>query len=183
MGILYTSRNVMRVSPLLVFFAGMFAYLGTGDMLALRFSVYYIVTDLLVFLVKSIIGYKYKGLRRPAKAGDCHGCGYFSSECGTCTDVDNEMGFPSIHAISVTMAFSFWMWKVWLMKDVSRISKVTRTAILGVMVLLVLMSRSSMVEGCNSWPQLLLSSLAGVTIGSSFFALDELIKNKLPQKL
>jgi len=176
-------KGIVRMSPRIILFGGLLGYLTTSDLIALRFTIYFILTEILVLVTKMMFGKTNPRYQRPEGAGYGKGCGVIAKDCDADAPESDVRyrGMPSGHSTTVTMAFAFWTWKMWLDKDTSRISKTVRTGILGVMTILVLMSRSS--EHCNSSLQILAGSIFGLLLGSAFFSLDLLIQNKMQKKL
>jgi len=179
------STNILRASPRFILLASLFAYLVTEDVIALRFALYFFVSEILSHLLKGatkVVFGKQSWAYRPQGAGNCQGCGVFpqcpkpSDVFASCLDVSNKIGMPSGHSLSSAFAASFWINYIWdnhRGSYTSQNSKILRTVALLILALAVMASRSYLVENCHTIPQILVGATVGGALGVGIYKLDK----------
>jgi len=175
------AKDVLRVSPRIVLMATVLVYLISNQLIALRFGGYFLVAEAISQTLKKLLGIVVPNsslIYRPVGGGDCHGCGVFKQVGKGCIDVRNHVGMPSGHSLSMAMAATFWSLWIWYDSTGSRVNKITRMSLLVIMALLVLVSRSPLVEGCHTPLQIIIGGLLGVAVGVGMYHFDKNIVQK-----
>ena len=171
-------RNVLRASPRIVFVSSVLAYLITSQEVALRFAAYFICTELFGWLLKMGVSPLSELIPsiiyRPSGAGDCVGCGNFPQGSSTgCVNVNDQIGMPSGHAISLMMSATFWSLWIWYKGEGNLLSKMTRISLLLLLAVLVVISRTPLGENCHTFSQATTGAMIGLWTGIGFFFLDK----------
>lgn len=177
-------RNILRQSPRIIAGAGALTFLVSGKLIALRFTLYVILTEFINLFLKKLSGILIKDksfVNRPK--GNNNGCGVYQ-DCRL-KNAGDQVGMPSGHSMIAGMAYTFWMLKMWNSSSdnsnnnlgVLNLSvKITRTIILTLLFIMILISRSKLVEGCHTIPQIIIGGLSGILLGGGFYLIDGLFQ-------
>ena len=168
-------RSVARFSPRLILLFGVLGYIITKNGIYLRFVVYSVVTEILTALLKAVFGILTDSdvIYRPNDAGNCLGCGVVAKK--ECQVVENQVGMPSGHSTLAAMAATFWILKVSNEKESSTFSKWSRSILLGMLALVVIISRTPLVENCHTYIQVVSGAAIGVGLGLAFWKIEEIV--------
>lgn len=168
--------NVLRASPRIVLFASLLGYIVGDNTAALRFIVYFLITEGVSVGMKKVGGKILPNnlVTRPTGAGNCKGCDVFrSSSDGTCINIDDHIGMPSGHSMSIMMAAGFWCAWIFKQEKFDLNQKIVRMMVLMTLALAVVTSRTSVGENCHSIPQVTVGAIGGLGLGIGFFFLDQ----------
>lgn len=174
------TQNILRGSPRMIIVASFCAYLITSDTIALRFIGYFLITEFISSLLKGASGRLFPNnstVRRPANAGNCTGCGTFPVCANDCIDVSGNIGMPSGHSMGAMMAATFWCWWIWRHGTGTLQSKIVRCALLVILALLVVISRTKYMENCHTPLQVTVGAILGVGAGTGFYFLENYYKS------
>jgi len=170
------TTDVLRASPRIVLASVIFIYLISNNLLVLRFGGYFLIAEGLSFILKKIFGVVLPNnsfIYRPDNAGNCHGCGVFQKMGDGCINVSDHVGMPSGHSLSIAMATTFWILWIWNNTNFDLIDKITRISVLALFAIAVMLSRSSLGDGCHTPLQIIIGGLLGVLTGFASFTLDK----------
>ncbi len=165
--------DLLRASPDIILVASILVFLVSSQFVALRFFGYFIITELVAILLKKLNGCIFPeiaGIYRPPGAGNCMGCGSFVERAG-CVNVDDQIGMPSSHSMSIVMAATFWSLQIFNSTG-TRFSKVIRCSLLFLFAFAVVISRTPLVENCHTYLQVIAGSVIGIALGTGFYFLE-----------
>lgn len=172
------AKDMLRVSPRIILLAGMLVYLISNQLIALRFSGYFLIAEALGLLLKKVFQTALPDQRfiyRPRGGGDCHGCGVFPEYSRRCIQTHMKIGMPSGHSLTSVMAATFWSLWIWYKGSGTIANKITRITLLALLAILIMISRSPLVEGCHSYPQILVGGVLGGLLGAGMYYFDHRI--------
>lgn len=175
------AKDILRVSPRIILIAGILVYLVSNQLIALRFSGYFLLAEGLSAILKKLVRCTLPDqsfIYRPRGGGDCHGCGVFREFSKGCIQVHTRTGMPSGHSLTAAMTTAFWCLWIWYNGSGSIVNKFMRMSLLIILALLVMISRSPIVEGCHTYPQILVGGVIGGLLGAGLFYFDQKMFNK-----
>jgi membrane-associated phospholipid phosphatase len=168
------TRAMLRAAPPIVLLASILVFLITNQLTPLRFAGYFIITELVAALLKKLSGTlsKHPGLYRPKGAGHCTGCGPFARCAEGCINIDNRVGMPSGHAMTIMMTATFWSLWIWRQGSGNVWSKAVRIGFLFILALMVTISRTVLLENCHTYLQITVGAVLGIASGIGFYAVE-----------
>jgi membrane-associated phospholipid phosphatase len=169
--------DLLRASPRIVLLAGFVAYLATKRMVCVRFLVYYLITEFFGVAAKQLTSavLPMSMISRPKGAGNCKGCGVFPKNDKGCVVAENQIGMPSGHSMTLTMAATFWILWVLQKSDLSKTAQIALSVMLGSVAVAVMISRTKLMENCHTPAQVLVGGTIGVGLGFAFYYVDVLV--------
>lgn len=173
-------KATSRMSPQIILIASLLCFIIGGNNIALRFSGYFVISELIVYFLKmfnSVVFPNFDMIYRPSGGGGCTGCGPFPI-CKECINVGGEIGMPSGHSSSMMMSATFWsLWIIYNTTSTKKI-KICKVVLLFSLALLVVISRTELIENCHTIPQVTIGSILGIVLGIGFFYVDnKFVKN------
>jgi len=168
--------TILRGAPYIILSASVIAYLITNQLTPLRFVGYYLITELVASLLKKfnrVVFSNYPQIYRPTGAGHCIGCSAVAqySTDGHCINVDDKVGMPSGHAMGAAMTAVFWSLWIWNTSGTVT-SKLIRITVVAILALLVILSRTALVENCHSYLQVTVGAVIGAALGVGFYTFE-----------
>lgn len=165
--------DLLRLSPRLVLIASIVGYISSKQVIFLRFVIYYLITELIAVLSKIITSavFPLSMISRPPGAGNCKGCGVVAKS-GDCYNASLEIGMPSGHSMTLTMASTFWILWVFQKTSYSNQTKMLLISMLSSVSISVMLSRTKLMENCHTIPQVVVGAFMGIGLGVLFYKLD-----------
>lgn len=151
-------RGMLKYSPLIFLVFGILAYIVTGTLGYLMFTVYVIITIITVDLIKGLF---LKSTDKIVLRPENNNCGLGLNE-----KIKN-IGMPSGHSAVAAMFATLIIAYIWKSKGYT-LTKIVRTVLLLSLALTIIISRVT-IENCHTVPQVLAGSSLGIILGLLFY--------------
>lgn len=174
-------RGALRASPRTILIAVILAFIVSGKYITLRFTLYYMFTELIAIMSKKVSHKLFPNsqwIKRPIDAGHCMGCGTIYKCCKDCIDASKQTGMPSGHSMTMMMTAVFWSMWIWRNSKESKLLKITKISTLILLATIIIISRTVLIENCHTLLQVTIGSVVGLLLGIAFFNIDIYIGNK-----
>jgi membrane-associated phospholipid phosphatase len=151
--ILENGKALLHQSPHVFLVFGLLAYIVTGEFSFVMLSVYVLLTEIISEYIKGLLdGYS------------------FSERSAGCID-PSEGGMPSTHSAVAAMFATFIVAKIWSTPGRS-LFKILRTVAIVFIALVVILSRTELLEDCHSYLQVTAGGFLGMVLGLTFWRID-----------
>lgn len=153
------AKNLFSYSPRIFIIFGLLAYIVTGKLGYVMLSVYVVVTEIIVNILKNFFGENLPESlsKRPGGVN--------------CDPYGSDIGMPSGHSAIAAMFTTFVIAKIWATPGFA-LFKILRSVLMMVFALSIMVSRTGFLENCHTTPQVIVGGFVGVVMGLLFWWLQ-----------